>query len=116
MRAALHPVAGQGVNLALRDAAALVEVLADAARLGLDLGDGTHLERYQQWRRFDSMMSATLYDGLNRLFGVDNTVLRAGRGAALGVLDRVPMMKQMIVEEVAGLTGDLPKLARGCRV
>jgi 2-octaprenyl-6-methoxyphenol hydroxylase len=112
----VHPVAGQGVNLALRDAAALAEVLADAARLGLDLGDGTHLERYQHWRRFDSMMSATLYDGLNRLFGVDNTVLRAGRGAALGVLDRVPMMKRVIVEEAAGLTGDLPKLARGCRV
>jgi 2-octaprenyl-6-methoxyphenol hydroxylase len=112
----VHPVAGQGVNLALRDAAALTEVLADAARLGLDLGDGTHLERYQHWRRFDSTMSATLYDGLNRLFGVDNTVLRAGRGAALGVLDRVPMMKRVIVEEAAGLTGDLPKLARGCRV
>jgi 2-octaprenyl-6-methoxyphenol hydroxylase len=112
----VHPVAGQGVNLALRDAAALTEVLADAARLGLDLGEGTHLERYQHWRRFDSMMSATLYDGLNRLFGVDNTVLRAGRGAALGVLDRVPMMKRVIVEEAAGLTGDLPKLARGCRV
>jgi 2-octaprenyl-6-methoxyphenol hydroxylase len=112
----VHPVAGQGVNLALRDAAALTEVLADAARLGLDLGDGAHLERYQHWRRFDSTMSATLYDGLNRLFGVDNTVLRAGRGAALGVLDRVPMMKRVIVEEAAGLTGDLPKLARGCRV
>ena len=85
----VHPIAGQGVNLALRDAAALIEVLADAARLGLDLGDGTHLERYQRWRRFNSMMSATVYDGLNRLFNVDSIVLRAGRGAALGVLDRL---------------------------
>jgi 2-octaprenyl-6-methoxyphenol hydroxylase len=109
----VHPIAGQGVNLALRDAAALIEVLADAARLGLDLGDGTHLERYQRWRRFDSMMSATAYDGLNRLFGVDNMVLRAGRGAALGMLDRMGSIKQMIIAEASGVTGDMPKLVRG---
>jgi 2-octaprenyl-6-methoxyphenol hydroxylase len=109
----VHPIAGQGVNLALRDAAALIEVLADAARLGLDLGNGTHLERYQRWRRFDSTMSATIYDGLNRVFGVDNVVLRGGRGAALGVLDRLPSVKEMIISEAAGLSGELPKLARG---
>jgi 2-octaprenyl-6-methoxyphenol hydroxylase len=109
----VHPIAGQGVNLALRDAAALIEVLVDAARLGLDFGDGTYLERYQRWRRFDSMMSASIYDGLNRVFGVDNIVLRAGRGAALGVLDQLPSVKQMFVTEAAGLTGELPKLARG---
>jgi 2-octaprenyl-6-methoxyphenol hydroxylase len=112
----VHPIAGQGVNLALRDAAALIEVLADAARLGLDLGDGTHLERYQRWRRFDSMMSATVYDGLNRLFGIDNIVLRAGRGAGLGMLDRLGSVKQMIVSEASGLSGDVPKLVRGCPV
>jgi 2-octaprenyl-6-methoxyphenol hydroxylase len=112
----VHPIAGQGVNLALRDAAALIEVLVDAARLGIDFGSGTHLERYQRWRRFDSMMSATIYDGLNRVFGVDNIVLRAGRGAALGVLDQLPSVKQMFVTEAAGLTGELPKLARGCPV
>jgi 2-octaprenyl-6-methoxyphenol hydroxylase len=112
----VHPIAGQGVNLALRDAAALIEVLVDAARLGIDFGSGTHLERYQRWRRFDSMMSATIYDGLNRVFGVDNIVLRAGRGAALGVLDQLPGVKQMFVTEAAGLTGELPKLARGCPV
>ena len=112
----VHPIAGQGVNLALRDAAALIEVVADAARLGLDLGDGTHLERYQRWRRFDSMMSATVYDGLNRLFGVDNIVLRAGRGAGLGMLDRLGSVKQMIVSEASGLSGDVPKLVRGCPV
>lgn len=112
----VHPIAGQGVNLALRDAAALIEVLADAARLGLDLGDGPHLERYQRWRRFDSMMSASLYDGLNRLFGFDNMVLRAGRGAALGVLDRLGSVKRMIIAEASGLSGDVPKLVRGCPV
>lgn len=109
----VHPIAGQGVNLALRDAAAMIEVLADAGRLGLDFGSGTHLERYQRWRRFDSAMSATLYDGLNRAFGIDSMVLRAGRGAALGVLDRIPSLKDMIIAEAAGVTGDLPKLARG---
>ncbi len=109
----VHPVAGQGVNLALRDAAALIEVLADAGRLGIDLGNGTHLERYQRWRRFDSMMSASLYDGINRAFAVDSIVLRAGRGAALGVLDKLPTLKDYIIAEAAGVTGDLPKLARG---
>jgi 2-octaprenyl-6-methoxyphenol hydroxylase len=112
----VHPIAGQGVNLALRDAAVLIEILADAARLGLDFGAGTHLERYQRWRRFDSLMSASVYDGLNRVFGVDNMVLRAGRGAALGALDHLGGVKQMIVAEAAGLTGELPKLARGCPV
>jgi 2-octaprenyl-6-methoxyphenol hydroxylase len=112
----VHPIAGQGVNLALRDAAVLVEVLADAARLGLDLGAGVHLERYQRWRRFDSLMSASVYDGLNTLFGTDNVVLRASRGAALGVLDRVAGAKKLILAEAAGVTGELPKLARGCPV
>jgi 2-octaprenyl-6-methoxyphenol hydroxylase len=112
----VHPIAGQGVNLALRDAAALIEVIADAARLGLDIGAGSHLEIYQRWRRFDSLMSASVYDGLNRIFGVDNMVLRAGRGAALGALDHVGSVKQLILAEAAGLTGELPKLARNCPV
>ena len=79
----VHPVAGQGVNLAFRDVAALVEVLTDAARIGLDLGNGPALERYGRWRRFDLTMSAAAYDGLNRVFSVDNSVLRAARGAGL---------------------------------
>ncbi len=112
----VHPVAGQGVNLAFRDVAAMVEVLTDAARLGFDLGHAPALERYARWRRFDSTMSATLYDGLNRAFSLDNAVLRAGRGAGLGILDRIPALKAMIVEEAAGLTGDVPKLVRGERV
>ncbi|WP_024274992.1 FAD-dependent monooxygenase [Hyphomicrobium sp. 802] len=112
----VHPVAGQGVNLALRDAAAMIEILVDAGRIGLDFGSGTHLERYQRWRRFDSAMSATLYDGINRAFAIDSMVLRAGRGAALGVLDRIPSLKELIIAEAAGVTGDLPKLARGVAV
>ena len=112
----VHPVAGQGVNLALRDAAALVECLVDAARLGFDLGHGPALERYERWRRFDSTMSATLYDGLNRVFRIDNVVLRAGRGAALGLVDRSDGLKQLIMSEASGMTGELPKLARGLPV
>lgn len=109
----VHPVAGQGVNLAMRDVAALIEVVTNAARIGLDIGNSETLSHYERWRRFDSTGSAAAYDGLNRLFGVDNTVLRAGRGAALDVLDRLPFLKQMIVEETAGLSGDVPKLLLG---
>jgi 2-octaprenyl-6-methoxyphenol hydroxylase len=112
----VHPIAGQGFNLALRDAAAMIEILADAGRIGLDFGNGVHLERYQRWRRFDSTMSAALYDGLNRAFAIDSMVLRAGRGVALGVLDRIPSLKDLIMAEAAGVTGDLPKLARGIAV
>lgn len=109
----VHPVAGQGVNLAFRDVAALVEVLADAVRVGLDFGNGPALERYARWRRFDSTMSAASYDGLNRTFSIDNALLRAVRGASLHILDRLPMLKQAIMTEAAGLSGELPKLMKG---
>lgn len=109
----VHPIAGNGVNLALRDVAALAECLADAARLGLDLGDNEALERYERWRRFDTTMSAAAYDGLNRLFSTDSVVLRAVRGAGLSAVDRMGVIKNLIVEEAAGLTGDTPKLVRG---
>lgn len=112
----VHPVAGQGVNLAFRDVAALIEVITDAARIGLDLGNGPALERYTRWRRFDSTMSAAAYDGLNRTFAIDNAVCRALRGASLEVLDRLPQVKQAIMTEAAGLSGDLPKLMRGMPV
>ena len=112
----VHPVAGQGVNQALRDVAALTECLTDAARLGFDLGDGQALQRYERWRRFDSTMSAAAYDGLNRLFSVDNLLLRAGRDAGLGLVDRLPWLKTLIMDEAAGLTGDVPKLLKGERV
>jgi 2-octaprenyl-6-methoxyphenol hydroxylase len=109
----VHPVAGQGVNLAFRDVAALVEVVTDSARIGLDIGNGPALERYARWRRFDSTMSAAAYDGLNRVFSVDNSVLRAARGAGLGIVDQIPQLKQLILAEAAGLSGDLPKMVRG---
>ncbi|MGQ0455938.1 MAG: FAD-dependent monooxygenase [Hyphomicrobium sp.] len=109
----VHPIAGQGVNLALRDAACLVECVVDALRIGFDAGHAPALERYRRWRRFDSFMSASLYDGLNRLFSADNAVLRAGRGAGLGLLDQWPDAKRLILAEAAGQTGELPKLMRG---
>jgi 2-octaprenyl-6-methoxyphenol hydroxylase len=108
----VHPIAGQGLNLGLRDVAALAEVLIDGARLGLDLGQATVLERYQAWRRLDSAMSAAAFDGLNRLFSNDATVLRTLRGAGLGLVDRMPLLKQFLVSEAAGLTGDVPKLLK----
>jgi len=91
-------------------------VLTDAARIGLDFGHGPALERYARWRRFDSTMSAAAYDGLNRSFSVDSPILRAVRGAGLGLVDQAPALKRMIMTEAAGLSGDLPKLVRGERV
>jgi 2-octaprenyl-6-methoxyphenol hydroxylase len=112
----VHPIAGQGLNLGLRDVAALAEVLADTARLGLDLGNADALDRYARWRRFDSTMSAAAFDGLNRLFSNDWTLLRAARDVGLGIVDRMPGLKRMLVTEAAGLSGDVPKLLRGVRV
>jgi 2-octaprenyl-6-methoxyphenol hydroxylase len=109
----VHPIAGQGLNLALRDAAALAEVVIDAARLGLDIGNAEILTRYERWRRFDSAVSTAAFDGLNRLFSYDDAVLRAVRDAGLGIVDRLPVIKQMFVTEAAGLSGDLPRLLRG---
>ena len=109
----VHPIAGQGLNLGLRDVAALVEVIADAARLGLDIGHGTVLERYQSWRRFDSFASTAAFDTLNRMFSRSSQLARTARSAGLGFVDRAPLLKQMIVAEAAGLSGDLPKLLRG---
>jgi 2-octaprenyl-6-methoxyphenol hydroxylase len=112
----VHPIAGQGLNLGLRDVAALTEVVADAARLGLDIGSAVVLERYQRWRRTDAAMSAAAFDALNRLFSNDATLLRTARGAGLRLVDRVPALKRFFVTEAAGLTGELPKLLRGERV
>jgi 2-octaprenyl-6-methoxyphenol hydroxylase len=112
----VHPIAGQGLNLGLRDVAALTEVAADAARLGLDIGSAVVLERYARWRRTDAAMSAAAFDALNRLFSNDMTLLRTVRGAGLRLVDRMPALKQLFVAEAAGLTGELPKLLRGERV
>jgi 2-octaprenyl-6-methoxyphenol hydroxylase len=112
----VHPIAGQGLNLGLRDVAALAEVVADAARLGLDIGSGVVLQRYERWRRTDAAMSAAAYDGLNRLFSNDWAALRTLRDAGLRLVDRMPGLKQLLVAEAAGLTGDVPRLLRGERL
>jgi 2-octaprenyl-6-methoxyphenol hydroxylase len=109
----VHPIAGQGLNLAFRDVAALTEVLTDAARLGLDLGNGEVLARYERWRRFDSAVSTATFDGLNRLFSNDWTLVRAARDFGLGLVDRMPALKEYFVREAAGLSGELPRLLKG---
>jgi 2-octaprenyl-6-methoxyphenol hydroxylase len=109
----LHWIAGQGLNHGLKDAAALTEVLVDAARLGLDPGDLTVLERYERWRRFDSASAAMSAAALNRLFANDNAPLRMARQFGLGVVDRLPGLKRFFMREAAGLTGELPKLLKG---
>jgi len=109
----IHPIAGQGLNMGLKDAAALAEVVADAARLGLDPGSATVLERYQQWRRFDTMAMGFTTDVLNRLFSNRSDVLRLARDVGLGLVDRWPALKQLFIREAAGLLGEVPRLLRG---
>jgi 2-octaprenyl-6-methoxyphenol hydroxylase len=109
----IHPIAGQGLNMGLKDVAALAEVIVDAARLGLDPGTATVLERYQRWRRFDTMTMGLATDGLNRLFSNQSSVLRAVRDIGLGLVDRVPNLKNLFIREAAGLVGEVPKLMRG---
>ena len=109
----IHPIAGQGLNMGLRDVAALAEAVADAARLGLDIGGPDVLERYQRWRRFDTAMMGIATDGLNRLFSNHSDVLRLARDIGLGLVDRLPPLKRMFIREAAGFTGDVPKLLRG---
>jgi 2-octaprenyl-6-methoxyphenol hydroxylase len=109
----IHPIAGQGLNLGLRDVAALAEVVADAARLGLDPGSANVLDRYQRWRRFDTMAMGLATDGLNRLFSNRSDVLRVVRDIGLGLVERAPALKNLFIREAAGLTGEVPKLLRG---
>lgn len=112
----VHPIAGQGVNLAFRDVAALSEVIVDSLRLGLDPGSMESLGRYERWRRFDSFVSAAAFDGLNKLFSNDAMLVRAARDFGLGLVDRMPGLKRRLVAEAAGLTGDLPRLFRSERL
>ena len=109
----IHPIAGQGLNMGLKDVAALAEVIVDAVRLGLDPGATDVLERYQRWRRFDTMSMGLATDGLNRLFSNQSAVLRFARDLGLGLVDRVPNLKRLFMREAAGLVGDVPKLLRG---
>jgi 2-octaprenyl-6-methoxyphenol hydroxylase len=109
----IHPIAGQGLNMGLRDVAALAEAVADAARLGLDIGAADTLERYQRWRRFDTAMMGVATDGLNKLFSNRSDVLRLVRDVGLGLVERAPALKRLFIREAAGFTGDVPKLMRG---
>jgi len=109
----LHWLAGQGLNHGLKDAAALTEVLVDAGRLGLDLGDLSMLQRYERWRRFDSASSAATAAALNLLFSNESTPARMLRQLGLGIVERLPPVKAALMREAAGLTGDLPKLLQG---
>ncbi len=109
----IHPIAGQGLNMGLRDVAALAEAIVDAARLGLDPGGAPVLDRYQRWRRFDTMAMGLATDGLNRLFSNRSDVLRLMRDLGLGVVERLPAAKDFFIREAAGLTGEVPKLLRG---
>ena len=110
---AVHPIAGQGLNAGLKDVAALAEVLADAVRRGEDIGRLDVLERYRQWRRFDVMTLAVATDGFNRLFSNDNSFLRTIRDLGLGAANALPGLRRGLIREAAGLTGDLPRLAKG---
>ena len=110
---AVHPIAGQGLNLAFRDVAALAEVIIDTLRVGGDPGGMDTLKRYERWRRFDATVSTFAFDSLNRLFSNDWTLVRAARDVGLGIVDRLPFVKTMLVAEAAGLTGDLPRLLKG---
>ena len=109
----IHPIAGQGLNVGLKDVAALAETIVDSMRLGLDPGSADTLARYQQWRRFDTMTMAVATDGLNRLFSNRSDGLRAVRDLGLGLVDRLPGLKRLFIHEAAGLAGDVPKLLRG---
>ena len=112
----LHPIAGQGYNLGVRDIAALVEVLVDAKRLGLDVGATDTLERYAQWRRADNLTMVAATDLLNRLFSNDIAPLRLARDLGLAAVNRVPALRRFFVRHAMGMEGDLPKLIRGERL
>lgn len=109
----VHPLAGQGLNLGLRDVAALAEVLVTARRRGEDIGGVDVLERYARWRRFDTGVVALATDAVNRLFSNDNPLLRLGRDLGLGLVNRIPAARRMMISEAAGVAGDLPRLMRG---
>jgi 2-octaprenyl-6-methoxyphenol hydroxylase len=114
----IHPIAGQGLNMGLRDVAALAQVLIEADRLGLDIGSTEVLRRYERWRRFDNVSLAAATDVLNRLFSNDIPTLRAARELGLGIVNRIGPARRLFMRHAGGavaLGGDskLPKLLRG---
>jgi 2-octaprenyl-6-methoxyphenol hydroxylase len=109
----IHPIAGQGLNLGFKDAAALAETVLDAARLGLDIGAVDTLKAYERWRRFDSFTLAASTDVLNRLFSNDITPLRVVRDAGLGIVDAIGPLRRFFMRHAGGDIGKLPRLLRG---
>lgn len=109
----IHPIAGQGLNLGLKDVAALAEAIVDAARLGLDVGGPEVLDAYEKGRRFDTVAMGVVTDGLNRLFSNDSTPLRLARDLGLGLVERMPGLKRFFIREAAGLAGPTPRLLKG---
>ncbi|MDP3314859.1 MAG: FAD-dependent monooxygenase, partial [Devosia sp.] len=112
----IHPVAGQGLNLGLKDVAALAEVVIDAVRLGQDHGAADILERYQRWRRFDTTLMAMVADGMTRLFSNDIAPVRAARDFGLGVVDRLGPLKNFMIAQAAGVDRGGPRLLRGLEI
>ena len=110
---AIHPIAGQGFNIGLRDVAALAEVVTDALRLGLDPGADTVLARYERWRRADNLTMLSMTDALNRLFSNDIPPIRLLRGFGLAAVGRAGPLRRMFMRHAMGLAGDLPRLTRG---
>ena len=104
---------GRASIIGFRDVAALAEVIVEADRLGLDIGAIDVLERYQRWRRFDTVQMGVTTDVLNRLFSNDIGPVRAVRDIGLGLVDRMPALKSFFIRQAAGLTGETPRLLRG---
>ena len=109
----MHPIAGQGLNLGLRDVGALVEVLREGMRLGLEPGDMELLKRYEKWRSLDSFMVMSVTDGLTRLFGVPGRLPSAVRRLGMGAVQRLPTLKRFFMDEARGMSGTLPELLQG---
>jgi 2-octaprenyl-6-methoxyphenol hydroxylase len=110
---AIHPIAGQGLNLGMRDVASLAEIAVDARRLGLDIGGGDLLARYERWRRFDSVALAAITDGLNRLFSNRLPPVALLRDVGLAAVNAAPPLKRYLMRHAMGIVGDLPRLVKG---
>jgi 2-octaprenyl-6-methoxyphenol hydroxylase len=106
----IHPLAGQGLNLGLRDVGALVEVLAEGTRLGLEPGDAQLLARYERWRGLDTFMVALATDGLTRLFGIPGRLPSAIRRLGMAGVQHTPALKRWFMDEARGMSGKLPEL------
>jgi 2-octaprenyl-6-methoxyphenol hydroxylase len=109
----IHPIAGQGLNIGIRDVAALAELVVDRRRLGLDIGDPEPLQRYERWRRTDALVLATVTDGLNRLFSNEIAPVKLARDLGLAIVNRLPPLKRLLMQHAMGLLGERPRLAKG---